>query len=136
MKNKICILTFLIVIFSLCEGVNAQSLLNPEQPTREERIAQTLLRTPSQMRGQILTLLDDRVRLLWDAKDPQGVLDAMGPSAGELFRFNSVFAQMLSAFLSAEGDEAGLARLSEILSRVPEHRVNEDGTVTLLVGEP
>lgn len=108
------------------------SLLFPEQRSKEERTARMLLSVPAQMRQHLLSSLDQSSRALVSTADPQAIIDEMGTQAGELFRLNEAFAGLVASFLTSEGDADGLAKLAEINARLPAIATHEDGTVTLL----
>ncbi len=107
------------------------SLLNDQTETLSQRIARELLAAPRQTRDVLLNQLDDASQRLWSSPDPQAVLDALGTQAGPLFSINADFGQLVGAFLMAQGDTEGLARLSAIAARLRPHTVTPDGTVTL-----
>ena len=119
------------VFIAITVNATAQSLLVEQPETPAERTARELLIAPSQTRDALLNQLDDASQRLWSSPDPQAVLDALGVKAGPLFAINSAFGQLVGAFLTAQGDAEGLARLTVIGSRIKAHTVNNDGTVTL-----
>ena len=128
MKTQ-CLL--LAALAALTLNINAQSLLTEQPETTAQRTARELLIAPRQTRDVLLNQLDDASLRLWSSSDPQAVLDALGPKAGQLFAINAAFGQLVGAFLTAQGDTEGLQRLAAIAARLRPHTVNQDGTVTL-----
>lgn len=110
---------------------HAQSLLIEQPETPAQAAAREVLAAPAQTRDVILNQLNDAFSRLWDAPDPQAVLDAMGPKAGRVFAINTRFAQVVQDLLIEEGDTVGLARFQQILAKIPPCTVHEDGTVTI-----
>lgn len=129
MKKHIAILTILMA--TLITTATAQSLLTEQVQTPEQASADRVLAAPAQTRDVILNQLNDAFSQLWDNPNPQGILDAMGTKAGRLFQINTKFATVVGQLLAEEGDTSGLARFQAIISKIPPHTVNPDGTVTI-----
>jgi len=128
MKNLIPILAALA---ALTLHGHAQSLLTTEPETQAQRTARELLIAPAQTRDALLNQLDDASQRLWSAPDPAAVLAALGDKAASVFAINQAFGELVSGFLTAQGDAVGLARLAAINGRIPAITINEDGTVTI-----
>ena len=111
--------------------LNAESLLTEQPETPAQRTARELLVAPRQTRDALINQLDDASQRLWSNSDPAAVLVALGNKAARLFAINAEFGQLVGAFLTAQGDAEGLARLSAIQARTPAVTVNKDGTVTI-----
>ena len=111
--------------------LNAESLLTEQPETPAQRTARELLVSPRQTRDALLNQLDDASQRLWSNSDPAAVLLALGNKAARLFVINAEFGQLVGAFLTAQGDAEGLARLSAIQARTPAVTLNADGTVTI-----
>ena len=111
--------------------LNAESLLTEQPETPAQRTARELLVAPRQTRDALLNQLDDASQRLWSNSDPAAVLLALGNKAARLFAINAEFGQLVGAFLTAQGDAEGLARLSAIQERTSAVTINKDGTVTI-----
>jgi hypothetical protein len=116
---------------ALTLNATAQSLLTEQAETPAQRVARELLIAPAQTRDALINQLDDASQRLWSAPDPAAVLAALGPKAAALFAINAEFGQLVGAFLQAQGDSAGLARLAAIQARTPAVTIHQDGTVTI-----
>jgi hypothetical protein len=117
--------------------LNAESLLTEQPETPAQRTARELLVAPRQTRDALINQLDDASQRLWSNSDPAAVLLALGNKAARLFAINAEFGQLVGAFLTAQGDSEGLARLSAIQARTPAVTLHADGTVTIdPVAEP
>lgn len=112
-------------------NATADSLLVEQPETPAQRTARELLVSPRQTRDALLNQLDDASQRLWSNSDPAAVLVALGNKAARLFAINAEFGQLVGAFLLAQGDAEGLARLSAIQARTPAVTLNADGTVTI-----
>ena len=111
--------------------LNAESLLTEQPETPSQRTARELLLAPKQTRDALLNQLDDASQRLWSTSDPAAVLLALGNKAARLFQINAEFGQLVGAFLLAQGDSEGLARLGAIQARTPAVTVHANGTVTI-----
>lgn len=132
MKTVLIILTVALATIT----AKAQSLLTEQPETPAQKSAREVLAAPLQTRDAILGQLNDAFSRLWDAPDPQAVLDAMGPKAAKVFAINTKFAQVVGALLTEEGDTEGLAKFSVIMAKIKPHTINPDGTVTLTPESP
>ena len=111
--------------------LNAESFLTEQPETPAQRTARELLVAPRQTRDALINQLDDASQRLWSNSDPAAVLVALGNKAARLFAINAEFGQLVGAFLTAQGDAEGLARLAAIQARTPAVTLNADGTVTI-----
>ena len=109
----------------------SNSLLTEQPETPAQRIARELLAAPMQTRNVLLNQLDDASQRLWSDADPSAVLVALGDKASSLFAINAEFGQLVGAFLLAQGDTEGLARLGGMRARMQAITLHPDGTVTL-----
>ena len=124
--------TLLLLLATLPSLAMAQdSLLTTQPETPAQRTAREVLSAPRQTRDVLLNQLNDAVCRLWDASDPQAVLDQIGTKGRALFEINTQFAQMLVTMMQAQGDLEGLTRLQAIQSKVPPCTIHPDGTVTI-----
>ena len=101
----------------------------PETPS--QAAARRLIEGIQSTKRAILAELRHNVGILWDSPDPQGILDALGPQAAEVFALNSAFAQFVGTMLTQAGDDASLAELQRILAQVKPSTTHPDGTVTI-----
>ena len=111
--------------------LNAESLLTEQPETPAQRTARELLVAPRQTRDALLNQLDDASQRLWSTSDPAAVLESLGTKAARLFQINAEFGQLVGAFLLAQGDAEGLARLTAIQARTPAVTLHKNGTVTI-----
>lgn len=102
-----------------------------EQPTREAQAAQELIAGIQGSKRAMLGELHHNLSIVWDAPNPQTVINELGTKAGEAFWLSNEFANFLGAIMTAGGDFEGLAELSVILAKVKPVTVNSDGTVTV-----
>ena len=109
----------------------SNSLLTEQPETQAQRVARELLAAPMQTRDVLLNQLDDASLRLWSNADPASVLLALGDKASSLFTINAEFGQLVGAFLLAQGDTEGLARLGAMQARMQSVTLHPDGTVTL-----
>jgi hypothetical protein len=131
MKTKLTLIAS-AVLLTITPLLHAQSLLTTSPETDAQIRAREVLVAPAQTRDVLLNQLNDATSRLWDAPDPQAVLDVIGPKAAELFTLNQAFAGIIAQLLTVNGDTAGLARLQGIAAKIKPHVVNQDGTVTIL----
>lgn len=102
---------------------------NPETPS--QAAARRLVEGIQSTKRAILAELRHNVGILWDDADPQAVLDALGPQAGQVFALNTAFGTFIYGMLAEAGDAEGLAELQRILAKVKPSTIHEDGTVTI-----
>lgn len=107
------------------------SLLTEQTETPAQRVARELLAAPMQTRDVLLNQLNDASLRLWSSADPSAVLVALGEKASSLFAINADFGQLVGAFLLAQGDTEGLARLGAMQARMQAITLHPDGTVTI-----
>lgn len=111
------------------------SILTQQLETPEQRTARKLVTGIQSMKRAILAELRHNVSTLWDAPNPQGVLDVLGANAGSVFALNTALVTFLTGVLTDAGDTEGLAELAAITAKVKPSTVHEDGTVTIDVPE-
>jgi hypothetical protein len=126
---KTLILT-LAALAALALTSSAQSILT-EQPSAPAKAAQDLTAGIKASKRAMLGELRHNISLVWDAPDPQAVIDELGPKAGEAFWLSNQLATFLSTIMTAAGDTTGLAELQSILAKVQPVTVHQDGTVTI-----
>jgi hypothetical protein len=127
MKTLILILA---AIAALTLTSPAQSILT-EQPSAPEKAAQDLTAGIQASKRAMLGELRHNISLVWDAPDPQAVIDELGTKAGEAFWLSNELATFLTTIMTAANDTSGLAELAAILAKVQPVTVNQDGTVTV-----
>lgn len=107
------------------------SILDP-QPQKNKSlhalIAERLTSQPATRFRQFLSTWEADIRALWNAPDPQAVLDNVGPLAAELFSVSGKTAMYLESL------RPGCTATAMAL--VGEFQVNADGTVTILSVPP
>lgn len=98
----------------------------PVPPTQEEVLAlqvatkaKLLLGSPQRMYSQWAAGL----RSIWEAKDPQAVITALGTNAAEIFSMSADFGELL------EKHRPGIT--TSVISLVKPFTVNQDGTITV-----
>jgi hypothetical protein len=134
MKNPILILTLAATLLA-GNNLHAQLLGAPPE-TPAERQARLIVESVEASKNAILGEFRHNFRLLWDSPDPQAVLDALGPRASKLFGINSRLTAYILNELTLAGDTQSIAEIQAMLSRIPPHVINENGTVTILPPEP
>lgn len=128
MKRIKYLIAALIVAIST---THAQSLLTQQPETSEQKAARELLVAPREMRDVVIAHLDDSVERLWQHKNPQGVLDAMGTRAASLFAINEDFIALIAQFLNDNGDDEGLLKLQSVTAKIKPHTISQSGSVTI-----
>ena len=105
-----------------------QSELSSEEKnrTRANRINSITVSSSEKLINGITKSLS----LIWESDDPQGVLDALGTDAKELFEINTETLNFLTTVLAGKRDE-DLEKIAEKVAKILPHTIHEDGTVTI-----
>jgi hypothetical protein len=112
------------------------SILTLKLKTPEKEAAEKLIKGIQSTKRAVIGELRHNFNLLWDNPNPQGVLDELGANAAEVFQINSSFVQFVISMLMAAGDTESVAEIQRLVSKIPPHTINEDGTVTINYPEP
>lgn len=89
---------------------------------------------PRRLAEQLIKQWEHTFDALWTESNgvtPAKRIEALGPNAAELFAINAALVQFLVSTLAGQ-DDAMVARIMAKVAVIPEHMINEDGTVTLL----
>lgn len=105
------------------------NILTTQIETPAQQTARKLIESIQSTKRVLLGELRHNIQLLWGSPNPQGVLDELGPAAGQIFALSGAFAGFLQQIFTQANDTEGLAELQAILSAVKPHTVNPDGTV-------
>jgi hypothetical protein len=111
--------------------VTAQSLLTDTPITPEKRAAVQLAEGIQSSKRAMLGELRHNISIVWDAPNPQAIIDELGTQAAEAFWLSNELATFLQNIMTAGNDTAGLAEVAAILAKVQPVTVHEDGTVTV-----
>lgn len=109
------------------------SILNKQErvsPSKHEVKAQRVKRSARSTTDVLLNSVQSSFKAIWDDENPQGVIDALGTDAQEIFELSSNTVDFLVAELTGKRDE-DLAKLLAVITLVQPHTVNADGTITI-----
>jgi hypothetical protein len=112
------------------------------QPSDTEKRAKNLVRVVKSFNDTALSLFEQGISALWDAEDPQAVIDheLIGTDAKELFDMNTDIVALLTKYHTIkEGDSEEiieakgkvLSKIQTCTAKIQPHTLNQDGTVTI-----